>query len=37
MTQWVKVLAAKPDNLSSIPRTYVLKDENKLQRLSSDL
>ena len=24
MVQWVKVLDAKPDNLSSIPRTHIV-------------
>lgn len=28
MAQWVKILAAKPDNLSSIPGTHVVEGEN---------
>lgn len=29
MDQWVKALAAKPDPLSSFPRTYLLKGRNQ--------
>jgi hypothetical protein len=28
MIQWPKVLATKPDNLSLIPRTYMVEGEN---------
>jgi hypothetical protein len=27
MAQWVKALAAKPDNLNSIPRTHMMEGE----------
>jgi hypothetical protein len=30
MAQWGKVLAAKPDNLSSIPRTHIVERERLL-------
>ena len=30
MPQWVRVLAAKPDDPSSIPRTYMVEGENQL-------
>lgn len=33
----VKVLAAKSDDLSSIPRTHVVKGENQLLQVVSDL
>ena len=29
MSQWVKVLAAEKDNLSSVPRTHVVEGENR--------
>lgn len=29
MAQWIKVLAAKPDNLSSICRTHKLEGSNQ--------
>ena len=31
-TQQVEVLASKPDNLSSVPRTHMVKGENRLAR-----
>jgi hypothetical protein len=37
MAQWVKVLATKPDDLSSIPGTHMTEEEKWLQKLSSDL
>lgn len=30
MTQWVKTLAYKPDNLNSIPKTHVVERETQL-------
>lgn len=36
ITQWVKALAAKPDDLSSIPGTHLMEAEN-LCKLVSDL
>ena len=37
MAQQVKVLAAKPDSLSSNPGTHMVEDENQLlQKLSCD-
>lgn len=36
MAQWVKVLAAKTDDLVSIPRTY-MKERTHSQNLFSDL
>jgi hypothetical protein len=36
MTQWVKVLADKPNDLSSILKTYVVKGENKLAQVVQD-
>lgn len=33
MSQWVKVLATEPDNLSLIPRTHTVKGENQLPHL----
>lgn len=30
MAQWVKVFAKEPDNPSSIPRTHMMKGENRL-------
>lgn len=30
MAQWVRALAAKPNNLSQIPRTHLLKDASEL-------
>jgi len=35
LAQWVKVIAAKPDSLSSIPRTQMMERSN-CHRLSSD-
>lgn len=35
MAEWVKVLAAKPKNLSSIPETHRVK-KTTFQQLSSD-
>jgi hypothetical protein len=32
MFQWVKTLAFRPDNLSSIPETYLGERENQLQQ-----
>ena len=29
MAQWVKALAAKLDNLSSIPGTHMVEEENR--------
>ena len=37
MAQKVKVLAGKPDNLSLMPGTHVMKEENNSLNLSSDL
>ena len=37
MAQWVKVLAAKPNYLSSIPRTYMVEGVNQFPQLPSDL
>lgn len=28
MAQWVKAPAAKPENLSSIPKIYMIEEEN---------
>ena len=33
MAQQVKVLASKPDNLSSIPETSVMEGENQLYKV----
>lgn len=33
MAQWVKVFAAKPEDLSSIPGTYMIKGENLLPKV----
>ena len=30
MTQWIKTLAIKPDDLSSVPGTYSVEGENSL-------
>ena len=32
MAQWVKVLAPKPDNLSSIPETHMLEGDPELYK-----
>ena len=37
MAQWGKALATKFDNLSLIPRTYMVLGENPFFQLSSDL
>jgi hypothetical protein len=37
MVLWVKALAAKPDDLSSIPGTHRVKGENQLPELSLNL
>jgi hypothetical protein len=37
MAQWMKVLAAKPVGLSSIPKIYRVKDRTDSCKLSSDL
>lgn len=37
MTQWIMVLAAKSDNLSSVPRIHIVKGETQLFKLSFDL
>lgn len=37
LLSWVRALAAKLDNLSSIPRTHVIEEENQPVQLSSDL
>lgn len=37
MAQWVKGLAAKHDNVSSIPKTHCQKKRADLHTLSSDL
>lgn len=37
MAQHVKVPAAKPANLSFIPRTHMVEGEKQLPKLSSDL
>lgn len=37
MAQQGKVLAAKPDSMSSIPRIHKVEGENPLLQLSSDL
>jgi hypothetical protein len=34
MAQWVKVLAVKLTNLSSIPRTHVVAGENELPQIT---
>ena len=33
MAQWVKVLAAKPGDLSSVARTYLIESEHPLQQV----
>jgi hypothetical protein len=33
MAQWEKVLAAKPDDLSSIPREHVVEGRNQLPQV----
>lgn len=33
MVQWVEVIAAKPEDLSSIPRTHVVEGEKELQEV----
>lgn len=35
--QWVKVLIGKSDDLSSIPETHMIEEENDSNRLPSDL
>lgn len=37
MAQWVKIFAAKPDDLCSIPRTHKLEGTTNSHGLSSDL
>jgi hypothetical protein len=37
MAQWVKILAARPNDLCSIPRTLMLDGTANSHRLSSDL
>jgi hypothetical protein len=37
MTQQVKVLAAKPEDLSSIPETHTMEGEKQHLKVSSDL
>lgn len=37
VAQWVKALAAKPEVLSLIPRTHLVRGEISLQKLTSDL
>jgi hypothetical protein len=37
MAQWIKVLASKPDYLSSIPRTHTVEEKVNAQKLSSGL
>lgn len=38
MAQWVRVIAAKPGDLTLIPRTYMVKGEKKKShKLSFDL
>lgn len=34
MTEEVKVMAAKPDNLSLIPGTHVVGRENRLRKIA---
>ncbi|EGW10290.1 hypothetical protein I79_010644 [Cricetulus griseus] len=36
MAQWIKVIAAKPGELSLIPRTHIGGGGNQLHKLSSD-
>lgn len=31
MAQWIKAFAARPDDLSLIPRTYKVEEQNALQ------
>lgn len=33
MTQWVEVLAVKPDDLSSIPGSQMMEEENHLPQV----
>jgi hypothetical protein len=33
MVQWVKKLAAKPDELCFISRTHMLEEENQLSKI----
>lgn len=33
MAQWVKVLASKPVDLSSIPKTHAVEGENQLTKV----
>lgn len=37
MTQRVKMLVVKPDNLSLIPRTHMVEERTNSSKLSSDL
>lgn len=37
VAQWVKALAAKPDNLSSIPGTLMVEGKTQLLKVFSDL
>lgn len=37
MAQQAKILAAKPDDLSTIPRTHMVDGETQLPQLSSTL
>lgn len=30
--QWVRALAAEPDDLSLVPRTHIVEEENQLQQ-----
>jgi hypothetical protein len=36
MAQWVRMIANKPEDQSSIPRPYMMEKENQLLQLSSD-
>lgn len=37
MVQWIRALAAKPDDLILISRTHALEGKNRLPKLSPDL
>jgi hypothetical protein len=37
MAQWVRVIAAKPDDLSSIPEPHVLERKNPLLTINQSI
>ena len=37
MAQWVKALVAKPEDLSSFPRSHIIEKENRLYKLRQEM